>query len=80
MLRPFEHQVFEQVRERCGPGCSFFDPTWYQMLTATIAAVILVHDHIEPVRQLMVHEWNVHGGKTGTKGWTGGRGVGVRAS
>ena len=68
VLRPFEHQVFEEVRKTGAP--------WLLVLRADVvpdvdgddrAAVILVHDHIEPVRQLMVHEWNVHGGKTGTR-------------
>jgi hypothetical protein len=36
MLGPFEHQVLEQVREAGAPGRSFFEPTWYQRLTATI--------------------------------------------
>jgi hypothetical protein len=39
VLRGLEHQVLEQVREAGAAGFSFFEPTWYQRLTATIGAL-----------------------------------------
>ena len=63
VLRALEHQVLEQVREPGAPGLLVLRADVVPDVDGDDrAVVILVHDHVEPVGELLVDEGNVHGG------------------
>jgi Fe(3+) dicitrate transport protein len=68
--RPLEHQVLEEVGEApVRPGRSFFDPTWYHTLTATIgtwwSSWTMTSSPLSSVRFAILHAQTRHASVTG---------------